>query len=76
MVERRGRGVIISHDPHTCTHAHPHSVDQQYRFLYFNEMNLAVKSPLLSRRLPYVTITADAMRLLTEVNKEYDRWVM
>lgn len=47
-----------------------HSVDQQYRFLYFNEMNLAVKSPLLSRR---IAISPDAMRLLTEVNTEYDR---
>ena len=35
--------------------------------MYFNEMNLAVKSPLLSRRPPHLTISPDAMRLLIEV---------
>ena len=45
----------------------PHRIDQQYRFVYFNEMNLAVKSPMLSRRLPHMNISVEAMRLLTEV---------
>lgn len=50
------------------------SVEQQYRFVYFNEMNLAVKSPLLSRRPPHVTISPDAMKLLIEVGKGKGVW--
>lgn len=48
------------------------SIEQQYRFVYFNEMNLAVKSPLLSKRPPHLTISSDAMRLLIEINTEYN----
>lgn len=43
-------------------------LDPQYRFIYFNEMNLAVKSPLLSKRPPFVTIAPDAMKLLADVS--------
>jgi hypothetical protein len=38
--------------------------DPGYQFVYFNEMNLAVKSPALTRR----AITPDILRLLTEVH--------
>ena len=37
--------------------------DPGYQFVYFNEMNLAVKSPVLTRK----AISADVLRLLTEV---------
>ena len=37
--------------------------DPGYQFVYFNEMNLAVKSPSLTRK----AISADVLRLLTEV---------
>lgn len=47
-------------------------IEQQYRFVYFNEMNLAVKSPMLSRRSPHLNISMDAMRLLTEVHMTCD----
>lgn len=38
--------------------------DPGYQFVYFNEMNLAVKSPSLMRK----AISADVLRLLTEVH--------
>ncbi|XP_064406306.1 vacuolar fusion protein CCZ1 homolog isoform X2 [Halichondria panicea] len=50
----------------------PQGLDPQYRFIYFNEMNLAVKSPLLSRRSTYVNILSEAMKLLADINSEYD----
>lgn len=56
-----------------CSKTRQPQVEQQYRFVYFNEMNLAVKSPLLSRKPPYFGITKEMMLLLTEINEEYDR---
>ena len=38
--------------------------------VYFNEMNLAIKSPLMTRRS---LITSEMMCLLTQVNSEYDK---
>ncbi|XP_003387660.1 PREDICTED: vacuolar fusion protein CCZ1 homolog [Amphimedon queenslandica] len=50
------------------------SVEKQpYRMVYFNEMNLAIKSPLLSRYNSYLSITQDMMCLLTQLNAEYDK---
>ena len=49
-------------------------MEQQYRFVYFNEMNLAVKSPMLTKRSPHFNITLDTMRLLTEVHT-YTLWL-
>lgn len=43
-------------------------LDPQYRFIYFNEMNLAVKSPLLSKRPPFISISSEAMKLLADVS--------
>ena len=51
------------------------SVEQLYKYVYFNEMNLAVKSYLSSVRRsvsPAQLITPDAMRLIIELNTEYD----
>lgn len=40
--------------------------------VYFNEMNLAVKSPLLNKSPSQLAITPEMMWLLTQVNAEYD----
>ncbi|KAL5473104.1 hypothetical protein EMCRGX_G027549 [Ephydatia muelleri] len=48
------------------------SLEQPYRYVYFNEMNLAVKSPLMYRQM--TTLPPDMMRLLVEINLDYD-WV-
>ena len=45
---------------------------QPYKMIYFNEMNLAVKSPLLTRRPGQLGITPEMMCLLTQINEEYD----
>lgn len=51
-----------------------HSLEQQYKYVYFNEMNLAVKSSLSSRRTlsPLQHITPEAMRLIIDLNAEYN----
>lgn len=51
-----------------------HSSEQQYKYVYFNEMNLAVKSYLSSRRTmsPLQHITPEAMRLIIDLNAEYN----
>ena len=58
----------------TKFHVFTCSLDPQYRFIYFNEMNLAVKSPLLSRRSTYVNILSEAMKLLADVSVNCKTW--
>ena len=58
-----------------CVCVCPSSVEQQYKYVYFNEMNLAVKSYLSSLRRsvsPAQLISPDAMRLIIELNTEYN----
>lgn len=51
-----------------------YSIDKQpYRMVYFNEMNLAIKSPLMSKNSTYLSVTPDMMCLLTQLNAEYDK---
>ena len=42
--------------------------------VYFNEMNLAVKSPMLSK--PQLGLSAEMMWLLTHINSEYDKYCL
>lgn len=50
------------------------SVDTQYRYIYFNSMNLAVKSPLLLRKGGYQqVIPNELMRLLIEVDRDHQQ---
>lgn len=58
--------------PITTPISHPFasSLEQPYRYVYFNEMNLAVKSPLMYRQM--TTLPPDMMRLLVEINLDYD----
>ena len=48
-------------------------LEQQYRYIYFNQVNLAVKSSLFSKRSPHNTITSDIMKLIGEISAEYQR---
>jgi len=54
---------------------HVHRLEQQYRFIYFNQVNLAVKSSLFSKRPPNNTITPDIMKLIGEISAEYQKYV-
>ena len=49
-------------------------LEQQYRYIYFNQVNLAVKSSLFSKRSPHNTITSDIMKLISEISSEYQRY--
>ncbi|XP_065899757.1 vacuolar fusion protein CCZ1 homolog [Dysidea avara] len=54
-----------------CSKAKPTGLEQQYRFIYFNQVNLAVKSSLFSKRPPNNTISPDIMKLIGEISAEY-----
>ena len=48
--------------------------DQQYRFLYFNKMNLAVKTSIHSKRASQVTsVTPDMMKLIVDIHSDLDK---
>eukprot|EP00117_Sycon_ciliatum_P024142 scpid48332/ scgid20331/ Vacuolar fusion protein CCZ1 homolog len=51
----------------------PASTDSQHRFIYFNHMNLAQKSSVHSRKSPFVTISQDLMRLLADINSDFQK---
>lgn len=45
--------------------------DQQYRYLYFNSMNLAIRSSIHSKRSnQVVSVSADIMKLLVDIQSE------
>ena len=46
-------------------------LEQQYRYIYFNQVNLAVKLSLFSKRSAHNTITADIMNLISDISAEY-----
>ncbi|CAI8013593.1 Vacuolar fusion protein CCZ1 homolog [Geodia barretti] len=50
------------------------STEQLYKYVYFNEMNLAVKSSRSSRRSPSPShhISPEAMRIIIDLNREYN----
>lgn len=49
------------------------SSDQQYRFLYFNSMNLAIKSSIHSRKsATVVSVAPEIMRLLVDIHADLD----
>ena len=48
--------------------------DQQYRFLYFNQMNLAIKSSIHAKKSSQVTgVTPEMMRLLVDIHGDFDK---
>ncbi|CAI8013597.1 Vacuolar fusion protein CCZ1 homolog, partial [Geodia barretti] len=51
-----------------------YSTEQLYKYVYFNEMNLAVKSSRSSRRSPSPShhISPEAMRIIIDLNREYN----
>lgn len=45
--------------------------DQQYRFLYFNEMNLAIKTTIHSKKSsPLTSVTSDMMKLIIDIRSD------
>lgn len=52
----------------------PSTGDQQFRFLYFNQMNLAIKSSIHARKPSLVTsLNPDMMRLLVDIHTDFDQ---
>lgn len=50
------------------------SSDQQYRFVYFNSTNLAIKSSIHAKRLSaIVSVAPDIMRLLVDIHRDLDK---
>ena len=48
--------------------------DQQYRFLYFNQMNLAVKTSIHAKKSSQVTsVTPDMMKLLVDIHSDFNQ---
>ena len=47
--------------------------DQQYRFLYFNQMNLAIKTTIHSKKVsPVTSVTSDMMKLIVDIRSDMD----
>ena len=52
---------------------HINQTDQQYRFLYFNQMNLAIKTTIHSRKSsPVMSVTNDMMKLIVDIRSDLD----
>lgn len=74
-------GICISTYLHLLTFRFSNNVfpsfsrgDTQYRYIYFNSMNLAVKSPLLLKKGGYrQVIPNELMRILIEVDKDHQQ---
>ena len=50
------------------------STDQQYRFVYFNEMNLAIKSSIHAKRsTTLVSVSPDIMRILVDIHSDLEK---
>lgn len=48
--------------------------DQQYRFIYFNSMNLAIKSSVHTKRSGIVTVAPDIMKLLVDMHTDFENY--
>jgi hypothetical protein len=53
------------------SHSKAAQMDLQYRYIYFNAMNFAVKSPLLGKRAGYSAIPSELMRILVQIDKDH-----
>ena len=48
--------------------------DHQYRFLYFNQMNLAIKTTIHSKKSsPIISVTNDMMKLIVDIRSDLNR---
>ena len=49
-------------------------LDQQFRFVYFNSMNLAIKSSIHGRRSPstLTSVSPDIMQMLIDLHEDFD----
>ena len=50
----------------------PVTSDQQYRFIYFNDMNLAIKSSIHAKRSSQISVSTEIMRLLVDIHGDFD----
>ena len=50
------------------------SSDQQYRYLYFNHMNLAQKTSVHSRRSSLPIVAPEIMRLMGDISADFARY--
>ena len=50
------------------------SSDQQYRYLYFNHMNLAQKSSVHSRKSSLPCVAPEIMRLMGDISADFARY--
>lgn len=50
-----------------------YSSDQQYRYLYFNHMNLAQKSSVHSRKSSVPCVAPEIMRLMGDISADFAR---
>lgn len=51
--------------------------EPQFKFIYFNHMNLAEKSTIHVRRTPHISLTSvhpDLMKILGDINSDFTRW--
>jgi len=47
------------------------SIDQQYRFIYYNSMNLAIKSSIHAKRSSLVSVASEIMKLLVDIHQDF-----
>jgi hypothetical protein len=52
----------------------PSSSEVQYRFIYFNYVNLAQKSTIHLKRSPIGTVPPYLMRLICDINADFSKW--
>ena len=45
--------------------------EPQYKFIYFNHMNLAQKSTIHTKKPPHVTIQGEIMKLLCDIDADF-----
>lgn len=58
----------------TCVHRS--EKEPQFKFIYFNHMNLAEKSTIHMRKTPSVSLTSvhpDLMKILGDINSDFTR---
>ncbi|XP_065826343.1 vacuolar fusion protein CCZ1 homolog [Oscarella lobularis] len=49
----------------------PSTSEPQYKFIYFNHMNLAQKSTIHTKKPPHVTIQGEIMKLLCDIDADF-----
>lgn len=47
---------------------------QDYKFVYFNHMNLAQKTTVHSKKTAAVTISPEILRLIADINADFSKW--